>query len=326
MTLAPYIRTLGRGPSKSRHLTQDEARDALNLIIKNQAPPETVGALFMLLRYRGESAEELAGFTEAMRADCADWQALEVDLDWPSYSAGKSRGLPWYLMAAKLLAQDGTRVILHGWNSHQLSLANPRDMLEPLRIPLVKTVGEATDAIARARICYVGLETLSPRILELLQLRETLGLRSPVNSALRLLNPALAPTSVQGVFHPNFQELQRNTALILGQSKLGVIKGGGGEFEVNPFKPVEIRLLDKGAQKEIMFPPALDDSIRILELSQSAEQFGAIWRGEETDERIEALIIATTSAALVALGSEMPISHGKAQELWKNRLSHGADK
>jgi hypothetical protein len=107
MTIAHLIRAMGRGPSKGRNLTGDEAEFALRAILKEEATPEAIGALFMLMRYRGETAEEITGFVRAMREDCRGWSELPVSIDWPSYAAGKSRGLPWFLMAAKLLAEDG---------------------------------------------------------------------------------------------------------------------------------------------------------------------------------------------------------------------------
>ena len=67
MTLAPHVRTLGRGPGRSRSLTCDEAYDAMQIILNGQAAAESVGALLMLLRMKGEVADEIAGFTQALR-------------------------------------------------------------------------------------------------------------------------------------------------------------------------------------------------------------------------------------------------------------------
>ena len=58
---AAYIRTLGRGPGRSRALTREEARAALAVVLRGEAAPEQVGAFLMLLRYRGEAADETRG-------------------------------------------------------------------------------------------------------------------------------------------------------------------------------------------------------------------------------------------------------------------------
>ena len=95
MSLSSYIHAMGRGPSRARSLTEAEAEDALGQILAGEAAPEAVGALFMLMRYRGETASEIAGFARAARSGLEAWRAIDVDLDWPSYAAGRSRGLPW---------------------------------------------------------------------------------------------------------------------------------------------------------------------------------------------------------------------------------------
>ena len=114
MTLAAHVRTLGRGPGRARSLTLAEAQDAMQIMLSSKAAPEATGALLMLLRMKGETADETAGLARAARADLPPMPS--VDLDWPSYAAGRTRGLPWFLLSARLLAQAGHRVLLHGWN------------------------------------------------------------------------------------------------------------------------------------------------------------------------------------------------------------------
>ena len=103
MSLATHVRTLGRGPGRSRSLTREEAAEAMALMLDGAAP-EAVGALLMLLRMKGETADEIAGFAEAAQA--ALREVGPVDLDWPSYAAGRTRGAPWFLLSAQLVASD----------------------------------------------------------------------------------------------------------------------------------------------------------------------------------------------------------------------------
>ena len=108
MSLSKHVQTLGRGQGRSRSLTHDEAYDAMRLMLCDDTPPEAVGALLMLLRMKGETAEEISGFAAAAQTELP---ALpKVDLDWPSYAAGRTRGAPWFLLSAKLVAQAGHRV------------------------------------------------------------------------------------------------------------------------------------------------------------------------------------------------------------------------
>ena len=64
----PYVSILGRGKSNSRPLTIDEAKTAMAMILEGKALPEQVGAFLMLLRFKEETPEEIAGFVKAAQA------------------------------------------------------------------------------------------------------------------------------------------------------------------------------------------------------------------------------------------------------------------
>ena len=66
---AQWIRILGVGPGRSRSLTESEAYDAMRMIRAGEVEPVQLGALLMLMRYKRETAEELAGFARALQAD-----------------------------------------------------------------------------------------------------------------------------------------------------------------------------------------------------------------------------------------------------------------
>src|ERR1700748_1429734 len=112
---ATFVATLGRGPGRSRALTREEASTAFGMVLRGEADPHQIGAFLMLLRFRGEDPEEITGMVEAARADarlgCSE---LGVELDWPSYGAGRTRGAPWFLLAALALARSGISVLMHG--------------------------------------------------------------------------------------------------------------------------------------------------------------------------------------------------------------------
>ena len=74
---APFIRILGRGPGRSRSLTRTEARQALGMVLRGEATGEQIGALLMLLRYRGEATDE-HGWVLQVDLAIADLQRLFV--------------------------------------------------------------------------------------------------------------------------------------------------------------------------------------------------------------------------------------------------------
>ncbi len=321
MSLAPYVRILGRGPGRSRSLTREEARDAMGLILTGEVEPEAVGALLMLMRFRGEGAAEVAGFVEAARARLAPWATTSATVDWPSYAAGRTRGHPYFLLAAKLVAQAGHPVLLHGWNSHQQGIASVRDALAGIDIPVCRDAGRANVMLDRHGIAYAPLEDIDAALLRVLRLREKLGLRSIVNTALRLLNPAAAPVSVQGVFHPPYRTLQSDVGALLGQSAQAIIKGGGGEFERHPSKPVAVHLLRDGVQGESIAAPFLGGTRRLHEGSEWMPDIATLWRGECTDPFAEAIVTGTAALALTAIDPAIDLSTAQAEaaQLWATR-------
>ena len=316
MTLAPYVRILGRGPGRSRSLDQDEARDAMSIILSGRAAPETIGALLMLLRMKVESAAELAGFVQAAR-DHIKFGNISAALDWPSYAAGRTRGLPWFLLSAKLIALAGYPVVLHGWNSHQANIADVRGCCASLGIPISANEASAQAAIQQHNITYLPLEALCQPLFTLLQLRDTLGLRSCINTVVRLLNPFAAQSCVQGVFHPVYREIQSDACALLGQHNLSVIKGGGGEFERHPSKDIAAFGLRGGGPWSATFAAQFDEPRRLAARDADPADLHAMWLGTRDDQFAEAVVLGTAALALDTLGVANPDTAAAA--LWQNR-------
>ncbi len=198
---ATYVATLGRGPGRSRALTRAEARDAFGQVLAGTVDPHQLGAFLMLLRYRGEDPEEIAGIVEAMQAILPP--APPATLDWPSYGAGRTRALPWFLLAALALGRAGERVLMHGSNEFGAAVS-VAEALAALGLAPARDMDEAAAMLDRDGFAYLPIETLAPPVAHLLGLRRLFGLRSPVNTAVRLLDPARAPSGVDVVFHPPY--------------------------------------------------------------------------------------------------------------------------
>lgn len=317
--LAPHVRTLGRGPGRSRSLTYEEAFDAMRIILSGQGDPEAIGALLMLLRMKGETPNEIAGFVAAARATLP--QITPPALDWPSYAAGRSRGLPFFLLSARLVARSGHRVLLHGWNSehHMATSASVRQALPFAQIATATSVEDADALLIRDGIAYLPLESFQPGLLDIMRLRDRLGVRSCVNTVLRVLNPAHATASVQGVFHPPYRDLQADAGLLLGQNSLTVIKGGGGEFERHPAKSIALFGLRDAAAFEGTAPALMNDNTKLNQGWTDPALLTHLWSGDWHDPFAEAIVIGTAELALDTLGVSAP--GATARRLWAERAS-----
>lgn len=316
MTIAPYVQILGRGPGRQRSLTMAEAQTALTIVLAGQAAPESVGAMLMLLRMKGETADEIAGFVAAARVSLPDWMGPKPALDWPSYAAGRTRGLPWFLLSAKLVAQAGFPVLLHGWNSDQSAGEAVRDALPSLNITSATSQSHAADLLARDAIVYLPLESLSPALFRLLRLRTVFGLRSCINTVLRVLNPGGASATVQGVFHPPYRDIQMDAGALLGQPNLTIIKGGGGEFERHPAKVAALYGLRDGQKWEQTAPALFNETRRLSEGQTDPAAVMALWDGHLSDPFAQAVVLGTAALALDTLGLD---GATLAADLWHDR-------
>jgi anthranilate phosphoribosyltransferase len=319
---ATYVATLGRGPGRSRALTRDEARDAFTLALAGDADPHQLGAFLMLLRYRGEDPEEITGLVEASRdaiGSGPDSFTAPPDLDWPSYGSGRTRGAPWFLLSALALAASGTSILMHGTNEFTGGITVER-ALAALGRPVATSIAQADQALAQDRFAFLPLASLSAPMAHLIGLRRLLGLRSPVNTVARLLDPANALASVDGVFHPPYIALHLAVAERLDRARLLVLKGGGGEAERAPGKPVAIHLHERSTGDTERLLPALMDSPSRPTTPDTLERLVAVWNGTDRSELAAKTAIGTIAMALLALrGGDIAEADHEAEDIWQAR-------
>jgi len=299
---AQYVRILGKGPNLSRPLTQDEARDAVGMILRGEVEPVQLGAFLCLLRVKTETPEEVAGFGLAVR-DILSLPASfpKPDLDWPSY-AGKSRHLPLFILSALLLAKNGITVSMHGTEGHTAGRLYTRETLAALGIPAAASLEEAGRQLTAHHFTYVPLEVLHPRLLQIFELKPLLGLRSPLHTVARNLNPFDAKAALMSVFHPNYRGVHRDASLLMGMQSLACFKGDGGEIERRPEKPCVVEGIQDGQAFDEEWPPLPVTAPTAPEQELRPEKLAALWTGEVQDAYAEAVITSTAAIALRLLG------------------------
>ncbi len=327
---ARYIAIIGRGKTLTRSLTDGEAKEAMAMILAGRVLPEQLGAFLMLLRVKEESPEEIAGFVRAARASMRPPAgAPHVDLDWSSY-AGKGRQLPWFILSALLLARNGWRVFMHGAEAHTEGRIYTGAALRAVGFSVATSLEDAADRLAHENFAYLPIDVLSPPIADMLELRPILGLRSPVHTFARMLNPFGAPAMLQGVFHPGYMRIHRDAGLILGQTRLSVFRGECGEIERRPGKPCDVMMAIDGEGLEERWAPMIDEPRQAPDPEMDLMRLAGLWRGAIRDEYGEAAVVGTLAIALRTLGmAESPSdAEAKARALWdareRNRVASAA--
>jgi anthranilate phosphoribosyltransferase len=317
---APFIRIIGKGKKGSRPLTQEEAYQAMKMILANEIEPVQLGAFLMLMRVKEETPEELAGFVLAARESCNLGKHNElVDLDWSSY-AGKRRHLPWFLLSALLLADNGINVFMHGAGGHTAGRLYTQDMLKHLGLEPSNSLEQTRQQLKQQHFSYLSLEHFCPKLHEIIELRPLLGLRSPVHTLVRLINPFNAEHSIQGIFHPGYRPVHQQAAALLKQPHAAVLKGEGGETERNPDMECMVQSVHNGELFDENWP-ALFARRHIKSEELDPKQLALVWQGSNEDEFSENSIIGTAAIALKLLGkaNSQDDAHQLATHYWLNR-------
>lgn len=316
---AQYVRILGKGKKGSRSLTEDEAFDAMNMILQNKVEDVQLGAFLMLLRVQEESPEELSGFVKAVKSNIAAPNKLSVDLDWSSY-AGKRRHQPWFIFSILLLSQAGYKIFIHGASGHTHNRLYTESVLKELGFDTATNWKQAEQLIEKNGFAYMALDHISHILAELINLRPILGLRSPVHSLSRLINPLNADVVLQGIFHPPYSGLHQEAGKLLNYKRLAVIKGEGGEIERNPDTETSVKWSSDNELGEDLWPAYfLRRHVKPKDLS--IEHMKAVWKNMTEDEYAVGAIQCTCAFALKYLKPELTQEAAieEAISLWNNR-------
>ena len=316
---AQYVRILGKGKTGTRSLTTEEAQQAMGMIMAGDVEDIQLGAFLMLLRVKEESHGELTGFVRAIRQQISLPQGISADLDWSSY-AGKKKQLPWYLLSALLLADNGIKVFMHGASGHTAERIYSEHVLAALGIPAAQDWQQVQQQLQQHNFSFMPLQQLCPPLARIINFRNLFGLRSPVHTLSRLLNPLAAPCSLQSVFHPAYADTHQQAAIALGQQHAVVFKGEGGEVERRPEATGMIKQVINGAAREEQWPKLLEGR-QMAEAELDPTILQQLWRGDIEHNYGYQAIIGTTAIALRALqkAANQDEAISLAKSYWQQR-------
>lgn len=317
---ARYIQVLGKGRNGMRSLERREAREAMSMMVEGEASPEQLGAFLMLMRVKEETPEEVAGFAEALRERMdIPPDVARPAIDWAAY-AGKKRQLPWFLLAALLLGKNGYPVFMHGLSRDDERIYAP-EALSSLGVPVATSLADAAGQMEATGFAYLPVENFSAITAELIAMRDIFGLRPPLNTVARMLNPFSAPLSLMGVFHPNFSGIHQQALALLEQPRALVVKGEGGEFERIPERDAKLFGLQDGDEWLEEWPSMLPRGSVVKPGALDLGHFKAVWEGKASDSYGELAVTGTLAMAIVALG----LKHDREEALvlagswWEHR-------
>ncbi|MFQ5439412.1 MAG: glycosyl transferase family 3, partial [Paracoccaceae bacterium] len=176
--------------------------------------------------------------------------------------------------------------------------------------------------IEARNFAYVPLRVLSPELQRLIELRPVFGLRSPVHSFSRMLNPFAAPVMIQGIFHRGFMDVHAGAAQLLGQPHMAVFRGEGGEIERRPNKPTAVWTTHGTQAPEVeTWPALLADGHQASDGDMNVARLAQVWRGENEGAYAHAAIVGTLAVALRTMGKAATLQATEvlASDLWAAR-------
>lgn len=189
MSIAAYIKEIGRGKDGARPLSTEQAHDLLSQVLDGRVTDLEVGAFALAMRIKGETAAELDGFVRATHERC---------LPLPAPTSGGVVVLPSYNGARKLpnltallaghLARQGTAVLVHGPLKDPTRVSTA-EVFSALGWPLAHTAQDVAQAWQLGRPAFMDTATLCPGLARLLDVRWTIGLRNPGHTVAKLLRP-----------------------------------------------------------------------------------------------------------------------------------------
>ena len=222
---------------EGRALARDEARLAVEEMLTEGFSVVKAAALLAAMARRGEEAEEVAGFVDALRSKCAPvpvpagLAARSVDV---CGTGGDGQGtFNVSTTAAFVVAGAGVPVAKHG-NRAVSSASGSADVLAALGVKIDMTPAAAARALSEANVTFLFAPAYHPAMKSVGPMRRELGVRTAFNLAGPLANPLGVRRQLVGVDRPLRVPVLAHALAALGVEHALVVSNSGVGDELLP--------------------------------------------------------------------------------------------
>lgn len=249
-------RTLER-LTNGHDLTEQEATDVLLALTASGGSQALSGAVLAALVSKGETAEEIRGFAEAvrhraMRADVADGLPA---IDIVGTGGDGSNSLNLSTGAALLTASCGQPVVKHG-NRSVSSRSGSADVLEALGLTLPHDERSAVECLERTGFTFLFAPYFHPAMKAMVPVRRALGIRTVFNILGPLTNPAEPPYYLIGAYDVDVAARMAEALAGMKIERAFVVHGACGWDEATPFGPLQLFDVRPGSVRRFERDPA----------------------------------------------------------------------
>jgi len=239
--------------SNRKGLSFFEAREAAMEIMRGEADESGIAALLMGLRVKGETADEVQGFADAMRQKADKVRVRDEYLVDTCGTGGD--GLNTFnvsTIAGIVAAGAGCRVAKHG-NSSVSSRCGSANLFEALGVNINLNSDQMAECIEKTNFGFLYAPRLHAAMKYAMPARKKMGIRTIFNMLGPITNPAAVKRQVVGVCSEETARVIADALLNLGSDHVLVVHSRDGLDEISVSAPTTVFELKNGTitKKEI---------------------------------------------------------------------------
>ncbi|KQP66190.1 anthranilate phosphoribosyltransferase [Methylobacterium sp. Leaf112] len=237
----PLLAKVAAGTS----LDRAEARRAFDDLLSGEVTPVQASAFLIALKVRGETADEIVGAVEAMRARMLPVAAVPGAVDVVGTGGDHSGSYNVSTLAAIVTAACGVPVAKHG-NRAATSRSGAADVLAALGVRIGLDPDGLARCLAEAGLCFMFAQTHHGAMRHVAPVRAELPTRTIFNLLGPLANPAGVKFQLFGVSSPAWAEPLTRVLSELGSERVWTVHGSDGLDEITVTGPTAVVALDGG--------------------------------------------------------------------------------
>lgn len=290
-------------------LSEDEAKQVMDEIMQNRATPSQIASLLSIMRFRGETVDEMVGFARSMKDHSITIEHNEKQvLDTCGTGGDGSSTFNISTTAAIITSSLGVKVAKHG-NRAVSSKSGSADVLEALNIEIQVTPDDAAKSLKEKGMTFLYAPIYHAAMKHAAVPRREIGFRTIFNVLGPLTNPANAKAQLLGVFDPKIARKMAETLARLGGERALFVTGGEGLDEISITTHTNVVELKDGEIFEYQIKPedfglkrgSLQD-IQVHTVEESANLIRDIISGR-ANESATNIVILNAAAALYVVGA-----------------------
>jgi anthranilate phosphoribosyltransferase len=217
---------------RGENLQRTDAAALLTALLSPAATDAQIAGALTALAIKGETAEELAGMAEAMRARAVRLDAAQGKfIDTAGTGSSQVKTFNVSTAAAFVIAGAGLPVAKHGSRA-ATSNSGSADVLEALGVNTAARPEIMKRCLDEHGICFMFAPLFHGSTARVAHVRRELGVHTTFNLLGPLTNPARAPFQLVGVWHRSLLEPVACALRALGSRAAWVVHGSDGLDEI----------------------------------------------------------------------------------------------